>query len=56
MFSEYDRRKVKNQMWGGRFIAGHTEIIEKINTSIDFYQKRYRQDIEGSLAHTAILA
>ncbi|VEJ44550.1 argininosuccinate lyase [Bartonella vinsonii] len=48
--------KLKNQMWGGRFIAGPAAIMEKINASIDFDQKLYRQDIEGSLAHAAMLA
>ncbi|WP_208440223.1 argininosuccinate lyase [Bartonella raoultii] len=48
--------KLKNQMWGGRFIAGPAAIMEEINASIDFDQKLYRQDIEGSLAHAAMLA
>ncbi|EJF74992.1 argininosuccinate lyase [Bartonella birtlesii LL-WM9] len=47
--------KLKNQMWGGRFIAGPAAIMEEINASIDFDQKLYRQDIEGSLAHAAML-
>ncbi|AQX28552.1 MULTISPECIES: argininosuccinate lyase [unclassified Bartonella] len=48
--------KLKNQMWGGRFKAGPDEIMEEINASIDFDQKLYRQDIEGSLSHVAMLA
>ncbi|MCZ2157861.1 argininosuccinate lyase [Bartonella sp. 220] len=48
--------KLKNQMWGGRFIAGPAAIMEEINASIDFDQKLYRQDIEGSIAHAAMLA
>ncbi|WP_273719712.1 MULTISPECIES: argininosuccinate lyase [unclassified Bartonella] len=48
--------KLKNQMWGGRFIAGPAAIMEEINASIDFDQKLYQQDIEGSLAHAAMLA
>ncbi|WP_273759130.1 argininosuccinate lyase [Bartonella sp. ML70XJBT.G] len=48
--------KLKNQMWGGRFIAGPAAIMEEINASIDFDQKLYRQDIEGSLAHAFMLA
>ncbi|MET3589116.1 argininosuccinate lyase [Bartonella silvatica] len=48
--------KLKNQMWGGRFIAGPAAIMKEINASIDFDQKLYRQDIEGSLAHVAMLA
>ncbi|MDJ0685057.1 MAG: argininosuccinate lyase [Alphaproteobacteria bacterium] len=45
-----------NQMWGGRFSAGPAEIMERINASIDFDQRLYRQDIEGSKAHAAMLA
>ncbi|PIT68921.1 argininosuccinate lyase [Bartonella tribocorum] len=48
--------KIKNQMWGGRFIAGPAVIMEEINASIDVDQKLYRQDIEGSLSHAAMLA
>ncbi|MBB4075832.1 argininosuccinate lyase [Bartonella fuyuanensis] len=48
--------KLKNQMWGGRFIAGPAAVMEEINTSIDVDKKLYRQDIEGSLAHVAMLA
>ncbi len=48
--------KLKNQMWDGRFAAGPSAIIEEINASIDFDQKLYRQDIEDSLSHAAMLA
>ncbi|WP_142416651.1 argininosuccinate lyase [Bartonella massiliensis] len=48
--------KVKNQMWGGRFITGSAAVMEEINASIDVDQKLYRQDIEGSLSHAAMLA
>lgn len=47
---------LKNQMWGGRFIAGPAAVMEEINASIDVDQKLYRQDIEGSLSHAAMLA
>ncbi|HJQ55293.1 MAG TPA: argininosuccinate lyase [Vineibacter sp.] len=42
-------------MWGGRFAAGPAEIMERINASIDFDQRLYRQDIEGSIAHCRML-
>ena len=48
--------KTSNQMWGGRFSAGPDAIMEEINASIDFDRKLYAQDIEGSLAHAAMLA
>ncbi|WP_273717371.1 MULTISPECIES: argininosuccinate lyase [Bartonella] len=47
---------LKNQMWGGRFIAGPAAVVEEINASIEVDQKLYRQDIEGSLSHAAMLA
>jgi len=37
-----------NKMWGGRFASGPDAIMEEINASIDFDQKLYAQDIEGS--------
>lgn len=45
----------KNQMWGGRFVLGPTEIMEKINASIDFDKKLYKYDIEGSRVHANML-
>ncbi len=43
-------------MWGGRFSSGPAAIMEAINASIGFDRKLWRQDIEGSLAHAAMLA
>jgi len=45
-----------NKMWGGRFASGPDAIMEEINASIDFDQKLYAQDIEGSKAHASMLA
>jgi argininosuccinate lyase len=45
-----------NQMWGGRFADGPSAIMEEINASIGFDKKLYAQDIQGSLAHAAMLA
>ena len=45
-----------NKMWGGRFEAGPDAIMEAINASIGFDQRLARHDIEGSLAHAAMLA
>jgi argininosuccinate lyase len=47
---------MSNAMWGGRFAAGPSEIMEEINASIDFDRKLAAQDIAGSLAHVAMLA
>ncbi|WP_144752352.1 MULTISPECIES: argininosuccinate lyase [Bartonella] len=48
--------KLKNPMWGGRFIAGPATVMEEINALIDVDQKLYRQDIQGSLSHAEMLA
>lgn len=45
-----------NKMWGGRFSQGPAEIMEEINASISFDKRLYKQDIEGSKAHCAMLA
>jgi argininosuccinate lyase len=47
---------MSNKMWGGRFAAGPSDIMEEINASIDFDRKLASQDIAGSKAHVAMLA
>lgn len=44
-----------SEMWGGRFSAGPSQVMEAINASISFDRKLYRQDIMGSKAHAAML-
>ncbi len=46
---------VANPMWGGQFEHAPAELLAKINSSIAFDKHLYRQDIEGSLAHAAML-
>ena len=48
--------KASNRMWGGRFASGPDAVMEAINASIGFDKKLYAQDIQGSLAHAAMLA
>ncbi|HEY4161945.1 MAG TPA: lyase family protein, partial [Dongiaceae bacterium] len=43
-------------MWGGRFAAGPSAIMQEINASIDIDKRLYAEDIAGSLAHAAMLA
>ena len=44
------------KMWAGR-TAGKTEkLADDFNSSLHFDRKMYRQDIEGSMAHAAMLA
>ena len=52
-----DTQKPKaNSLWGGRFEGGVSDIMEKINASIDFDKLLYRQDIQGSIEHCRMLA
>ncbi|MGQ0675505.1 MAG: argininosuccinate lyase [Rhodospirillales bacterium] len=45
-----------NALWGGRFAAGPAAVMEKINPSIGFDHRMFRQDIRGSIAHAEMLA
>ena len=45
-----------NSLWGGRFSAGPSSIMQRINASIGFDRKLWWEDIEGSKAHAAMLA
>ena len=46
---------VKNKMWGGRFGASPSDIMQEINASIDTDRRFAAQDIEGSRAHATML-
>lgn len=43
-------------MWGGRFGAGPSAVMQEINASIGFDKRLYAEDIAGSLAHADMLA
>jgi len=43
-------------MWGGRFEAKPAAAMQAINASIDVDKRLWREDIEGSKAHAAMLA
>ncbi len=43
-------------MWGGRFAAKPSAVMQAINASIDVDQRMWREDIAGSKAHAAMLA
>ena len=45
-----------NTIWGGRFGAGPSEIMEEINSSIGFDRRLFAQDIKASRAHAKMLA
>lgn len=44
------------QLWGGRFTKETDQLVYRFNASIEFDQKFYRQDIQGSMAHVRMLA
>jgi argininosuccinate lyase len=43
-------------MWGGRFSAGPSAVMTAINASIGVDKRLWREDIEASRAHAAMLA
>jgi argininosuccinate lyase len=42
--------------WGGRFTEATDAFVQRFTASIDFDQRMYLQDIEGSIAHATMLA
>lgn len=48
--------KESNKMWGGRFDAKPSSLMQEINQSITFDKKLYKQDIRGSKAHAKMLS
>ena len=45
-----------NKMWGGRFSSSPSNLMEEFNSSIQFDQMLYVEDIEGSIAHSEMLS
>ncbi len=45
-----------NQQWGGRFSEATDAFVARFTASVDFDQRMYRQDIQGSVAHARMLA
>ena len=44
-----------NAMWGGRFGGGPSAIMQEINSSLGVDQRLWREDIESSKGHAAML-
>jgi len=42
--------------WGGRFTEPTDAFVERFTASVDFDQRMYHQDINGSIAHATMLA
>ena len=45
-----------SRIWGGRFAAGPSAVMEAINVSIDFDARLIEYDIAASKAHATMLA
>lgn len=54
--SETDPAAPVNPQWGGRFAEGPARVMQRINASISFDRRLWRQDIAASRAHAAMLA
>ena len=44
------------KIWGGRFLEETNKFVEAFSSSIEIDIRLYKQDIEGSIAHTQMLA
>ena len=49
-------QKTTSSAWGGRFSEATDAFVQRFTASVDFDQRMYLQDIEGSIAHAAMLA
>lgn len=45
----------EQKLWGGRFSEATDAFVEAFTASVEFDQRMYRQDIEGSRAHARML-
>ena len=55
MNDKRQKETFSSPIWGGRFENSPSEIMEKINASIDFDSRLYLEDITASKAHVAML-
>ncbi|CAH0991808.1 Argininosuccinate lyase [Sinobacterium norvegicum] len=44
-----------NQQWGGRFSEPTDAFVARYTASVNFDQRMYKQDIQGSIAHATML-
>lgn len=44
-----------NSLWGGRFQEPVDAFVKRFTASVDFDQKLYKYDIQGSIAHASML-
>ena len=45
-----------NASWGGRFSEATDAFVQRFTASVEFDQRMYAQDIQGSVAHATMLA
>ena len=51
-----NQQRTGKKPWGGRFTEATNELVEAFTESISFDARLYRQDIQGSIAHSQMLA
>jgi argininosuccinate lyase len=51
-----NKRDQHKKLWGGRFTEPTHELVEAFTESVSFDSRLYRQDIQGSIAHSKMLA
>ncbi len=54
--SENKPSDTTNQQWGGRFTEPTDAFVARFTASVNFDQRLYNQDIDGSIAHATMLA
>lgn len=47
---------MSSKLWGGRFAEKTDDAVEKFSSSIEIDSKLYEEDIQGSIAHSRMLA
>jgi len=50
-----NQERTQNQSWGGRFTEATDAFVEAFTASVQFDQRLYHHDIEGSIAHATML-
>ena len=50
-----EQKTTTKKLWGGRFNEPTHKLVEAFTESISFDSRLYRQDIEGSIAHSKML-
>src|SRR5690348_1062215 len=43
------------KLWGGRFAGSTDALVERLNNSLAFDSRMWREDIRGSIAHATML-